>query len=149
MSVEASIDISFSENNREVLFSTISVLNESGWSLKDERGKILYLPVGDDDLFEWQDDLTSEEALKSIIDTKIQQNELVGIYMYWQNPRVSIALLFRMNRPLGIGLNVDRKKLNGEDHRAITDVNWYLQRILVPLRNRKLPIEAFTFSELQ
>jgi hypothetical protein len=131
MSVDATISMCLN-NNYEPL-DIIEILLEFGWTLNDYGG-ISYLPLGDVDAFNWQtqQQMTFEE-LKKIITSKQQTNEVVGIVMTWKDTLIGCTFLLRKNSILSIGLGVDRQIKELNKNYQITDFNWYLEKLLLPL----------------
>jgi hypothetical protein len=85
MAVSASIDIRL--GNQDVPISKsqlIKQLLDFGWTLND-CGKVSYLPIGDEDRFDWQREEISIESLMAILDEKEKHGETIGVAMTWQN----------------------------------------------------------------
>ncbi|WP_160676550.1 hypothetical protein [Clostridium sp. C8-1-8] len=145
MSVSASITVQLGKRSNEKI-SAIQLINAfilNKWRVHD-NGKALYLPLGDDDHFDWQCNKISEEELMSIFHKKEDRGEKIGLLMLWDNTDVGVELLISSELELMFSLSVNRKTIgNG----SITDVNWYLERIISLLKNNDYIIEAFSFEQ--
>ena len=69
--------------------------------------------------------------------------------MYWRDTNIGITLLIHSYKEFSISLSINRKKINVEDARSVTDINWYVQTIIETLKKQKYQIERFTFEECQ
>lgn len=71
MSISASISIQLGKKGNEKIHAKelINTLVSDKWELQND-GKISYLPLGDDDDFDWQDDEITIKELLDIIDKK-------------------------------------------------------------------------------
>jgi len=49
------------------VFYLIDLLCKGGWTVYNEKGNIEYLPIGDDELYNWQEDRISYEELRDIV----------------------------------------------------------------------------------
>ncbi len=149
MSVSASIDIKLSEIKRTQISATeiIEVLVSSGWNLF--HGEYLsYLPLGDKDDFDWQDKKDmSWNALTKIIEAKEQAKEIVGIMMTWENTKIGGDFLFWPPKTsycntFSLSTNNNRQVISLTNDYNITDFQWYLPKLLIPL-NKAFTIESF------
>ena len=149
MSVEASIDIKLNENIDYRIMDIIEALIKGGWTLKNGQYEVSYLPIGDEDHFDWLEKSITHDELRRIIEEKENLNEVVGIKMYWRDTNIGITLLIHSYKEFSISLSINRKKINVEDARSVTDINWYVQTIIETLKKQKYQIERFTFEEYQ
>lgn len=148
MSISASISIQLGKKGNEKIHAKelINTLVSDKWELQND-GKISYLPLGDDDDFDWQDDEITIKELLDIIDKKEKLGEIVGVSMLWDTTDIGVQLLIRSELELSFLLNVNRKTLISSDSKNLTDVNWYLERIILVLKKNNYTIESFTFDE--
>ncbi len=153
MSVSASIDINLSKNegkNRSTV-EIIEVLVNFGWNLVHDT-YISYLPLGDKDDFDWQAEKgMSFETLTKIIEVKEQAEETVGIIMTWKDTDIGGTFLFWPPNKDNLGtfsmnIGINRQIITLTDDYNITDFQWYLPKLLVPL-NRILTVEYFSFEQ--
>ena len=140
MSISASINITVgSELSTKKI---IKIFTSHGWSLIED-GKTTYLPLNDD-MFDWKSEEISLDLLWNIINQKEKSGELIGIIMWWKKTKIGITILIHSDFSLNISFDVNRKKINPSD---ITDVSWYLERIIFPLQNNGCIIESFSFEQ--
>lgn len=145
MAVLASIDVnlitSFGRvSTKKVLMS----LYDFGWSF-DDHGKVSYLPIGDEDNFSWKSEQMSTEDLLEIIELKEKMSEVNGVTMTWKNTGIGGDFLFWTDGNISINLTVNRKLI--DDEIKITDVNWYLTKLLPPLKQNDVYISSFRYEE--
>jgi hypothetical protein len=148
MSVSASIQI---ELKKEILENVsivkiVHLLLNFGWTLND-HGKTSYLPVGDRDVFDWQYEDVSFNHLKKVIQEKEKIGEVVGIVMTWKDENVGGSFLFFGKGKLSVSLDINRKLLVDSKEFKITDVNWYLERLLPIFNQGETLVEYFTYEE--
>ena len=140
MSHVAGIDITVSSSVHSTV-ALVDVFLNSGWSINDDK-HISYLPLGDEDEFNWQDDtLESWPKVVEILQEKEKARELIGLVMTWKDTDIGGEFLFfpGMKR-LSVGWNVNRRTL--QHCAGFTDHSWYLSRILAPLLQACVVIES-------
>lgn len=159
MSLEASIDLRIVENtlSQAVIRPTeiLKMLISHGWNIKGENGYIMYLPLGDDDMFNWIDSKMNETSLVEVLEEKERLGELIGVGLRWQDTDLTGEVLLRCdedNRKKGMFANMsyclsNRKILADYGNFKITDVNWYLERLLPIFNQGDTIVEYFTYSE--
>ena len=76
MSREAILEINCSRYSERII-DVINLFNESGWKYYDLENNIEYLPLGDEDEFDWQKKILSDSELQEIINNKQDKFELV------------------------------------------------------------------------
>lgn len=143
MSVSASIDIRLG-NRKDVPISKtqlIKQLLDFGWTLND-CGEVSYLPIGDEDRFDWQRENISTESLMVTLGEKEKRGELIGVAMTWKDTGIGGAFLLMENGEVSVCLTNNRKSLEG-----ITDVNWYLAKLLPAFSQNNLIVESFSYEE--
>lgn len=153
MSVSASIDIGLSKNHgkQKSAVEIIKELVKFGWNLVHDE-YVSYLPIGDKDDFNWQAEKSMRfETLTKIIEAKEQAEEIVGIIMTWKNTDIGGTFLFWPPKDkldtFSMNININRKTISLSDNYAITDFQWYIPKLLVPL-NKVWPVEHFSFQQL-
>ena len=140
MSHAAGINISMSSNTKSTI-ELIDILLNNGWSVKDQ-GHISYLPLGDEDAFNWQHvAISSWPKIVETLKQKEKNRELIGLVMTWKDVNIGGEFLFFPDgRQFAISWSVNRKTLK---HCAdFTDHSWYLSRILTPLLKELIVIES-------
>ena len=119
----------------------IEILLNNGWSVKDQ-GHISYLPLGDEDAFNWQHvAISSWPKIVETLKQKEKNREMIGLVMTWKDVNIGGEFLFFPDgRQLAISWSVNRRTLK---HCAdFTDHSWYLSRILTPLLKECIVIES-------
>jgi hypothetical protein len=140
MSHAAGINITISSSAKSIL-ELIEVLLNNGWSVKD-HGHISYLPLGDEDTFNWQHvALATWPKIIETLKQKEKNRELIGLAMTWKETNIGGEFLFFPDRQrLAVSWSVNRKALK---HCAnFTDHSWYLTRMLTPLLKAYIVIES-------
>jgi len=140
MSHAAGINITISSSTKSIV-DLVEVLLHNGWLVND-HGHISYLPLGDEDAFNWQH--AAVESWPKIVETLKQKekiHELIGLVMTWKGTDIGGEFLFFPDgKRLAVGLSVNRRMLK---HCAdFTDHSWYLARILAPLLKECIVIES-------
>jgi len=129
MSISASIDLVF---DREVSPVTlIETLINFGWSVND-NGHISYLPLSDDDQFDWEwCDINRWSSVLSILTSKAALKETVGLALTWEDSNIGGEILILSDgRNICFSLTSNRKEINNNSY---TDFSWYLGKIIEPL----------------
>ncbi len=142
MSVSASIDVKIKVETKFFVLEVIKLLLAFGWCFNYD-GAVFYLPVGDDDNFDWYSDDISDDDLLDILREKEKLGELIGVAMTWENTGIGGGFLFRSDGTVLLNLNINRRKAEY----GFTDVNWYFSRIIPAFAVGKLHIESIEFSE--
>ena len=144
MSISASLDVAIASKPGYSITSSeiISILAKNGWKIKNEN-KILYLPLGDDDDFDWQEDQITESEFYEIAKQKQNNNEVIGVGMIWENTSIGGTLLVYPDHKISFSLSINLKTISN----GATDVNWYLDKILPYLESDLTTIETFSFIQ--
>ena len=130
MSISASIDVSILKNDiynfsaKDLLLEMI----DKGWKTR-KNNKICYLPLGDE-LFDWIEEEISELDLMKIILKKEQNNEIIGIVLFWEDTDIGISMLIFQNCQVTFNITINRMKLDNVSNIDITDINWYIKKII-------------------
>ncbi len=147
MSVSASIDIMLVNKNK-IAVSPVMVIKQLinyGWTLND-NGYTTYLPLDDDDNYNWTQESIGEESLMAIISQKELKREVVGLAMTWEHTGIGGAFLARIDGSVSVNLTINRKCIELSENK-FTDVNWYLHKLLFAFDNTEFSIETFSFEE--
>lgn len=128
----------------------IQLLLDNGWSISNSEGMVAYLPVGDNDSFNWQCVHMTEEELWRIIGVKTENNELIGLQLYWKSDNPGLDLLVSHSRDDGgdyfdvnIGMDLYRKDIISE--LSLPNYNWYARHILTHFW-KKYHISQYSFQ---
>lgn len=141
MSISSSIEIALSKPVARMII--LQKLVEFGWSYND-HGKVTFLPIGDVDDFDWQHECIPLEELFKILAEKDNQKELIGVVMTWRDTNIGGTFLVRENGTIIMSPDINRRILNVESYNKITDINWYMTK-LVPVFGPLL--ESISYEE--
>lgn len=159
MSISASINLRIVDYHSGAVVSpikTITMLTDYGWNLINLEGSVFYLPVGDDDMFNWTDGKMDLPSLIKILEAKELKNELIGIGIRWQNTDIGGEILLwtekamlekKIHTSMSFCIDGSRKSLFDEGYPNITDVNWYLKRLLPIFSQDDTLIEYYTYNQ--
>lgn len=131
MSQTTYIDVKF--NNDIDIIQIILSLRKSGWT-ENDNGKILFLPLGDDD-YNWlrkpQDQFaTVLEEIKK----KQMQGETIGISMTWEDSNIGGQFVYLPeNNMLSFSVTINRIKLSNDPYNRFTAIDWYYTKIITAL----------------
>lgn len=107
---------------------------------------IMYLPVGERD-YDWQMvPVSMKDNVLEIIRRKDRMREEVGIDLVWQ--ATCVGGTFRATtgtHRLTMSVDINRRKLPNTG--GLTDVTWYLERLIVPLIGAGYFIEFVAFTD--
>lgn len=151
MSISASIDIKFvqCENNSISSIAILQKLLQFGWTFSD-YGMVSYLPVGDNDDYDWQRENISTDSIMKILSIKEQKKENIGVVLTWKDTDIGGQFLLWNDGNLSINLTMNLKRLDGIDeinNINITDVSWYFARIIPAFIDKELSVESFSYHE--
>ena len=159
MSLDASVDFRVVDINSRVVVSplkVIEILSGNGWNLLNEDGYACYLPVGDNDMFDWTGSKISVSELMKILEKKEKNKELIGVRIAWKNTEIGGNLLLwdkdeakdkKIYAPISFDLDANRKILAEYDDFKITDVNWYLERLIPAFNQGDTLVECYKYDE--
>ena len=128
MSTIAYLDLELHARDDKMLSAKdiLSLLVKHNWSFFMD-GEAMFLPIGDDDMYDWQGTSTmSESALFDLAVQKSQLNERVGVSLYWKDSGVGGEVIIGRPNSLSFSLSANRRTIFDR----IPDVNWYLERLL-------------------
>lgn len=105
-------------------------LVRDGWVPNDE-GYIVFIPKGDNDLFDWQSSSPEEEArVWAELELKSASQEVLGLVLTWNEEPIGGEFVVRPDMSLSISLSINRRITEI----GLTDVSWYLDRIVPTLQ---------------
>lgn len=140
--MEALITLNCS-NHTENVVDIIKVFQQIGWSIYNPQGKIEYLPIGDDDDYDWQCEKISESKLYDIISEKIASGEQVGVNLFYNSGDEGVSLLAYNTNQIILGIGINRKTIaNG-----YTDMIWYMKNIVYKLLDVGVKLLAYELEE--
>ncbi len=158
MSVSASFDLRVVRSSGKELASQIEIIKalaNYGWSFF--RGEyVCYLPYGDNDNFNWTAEIISFESFLKILEQKEKRSELIGVSMTWKNSNIDGELLIwgaeearknKIHTPISFNMAANRKRFISQNNYEITDVNWYMEKLLPALNQNGMYVEYFSYEE--
>ncbi len=110
-----------------------------GWNL-NYNSTVSYLPLKDED-FNWCfDNIKDENKVFHIIHEKVQNQELVGITLMWENTDIGVnALFYPSLSEISFSTEINRKLIENLD---ITDYTWYIEKLIPCILILGLSIEV-------
>lgn len=146
MSVSASIDISILKNNIYNFSAKdlIAIMINNNWDVKKED-KVCYLPLGDN-LFEWTEKNISYSELMELVTQKEENSETIGLILYWKNTNIGVSMLIFDNLQVSFNITMNRRRLKSVRNMDITDINWYVQKIINCFD--KFKVTEITFNQV-
>ena len=141
MSIETSISIKTS--GKKAVTDLLESFNQIGWTLVDEQGKLTYLPLGDDDRFDWRNDHIGKDKLLNMISEKEKRGETIGVILYQKGTGIGVTLLAFNAKEILLSFNINRKN----KPKDITEREWLQKYIINELKNVGYPIATYTFEE--
>lgn len=132
-------------NYSKSLVDVLKVFQHIGWQIFNPQNKVEYLPVGDDDNYDWQVDEISESEVFDIISNKIALKEQVGINLYFSYGIEGVSLLAYDTKQIMLSLNIN--KLTVKDR--YTDMSWYIENIIYKLLNYGVKISSYKIEEYE
>jgi hypothetical protein len=158
MSVSAAVSlrvIQFNTDKPITPIETLEILVSYGWSLNRDR-YVSYLPLGKDDPFDCISEIMNKDSLFEILRKKEIQSELIVTSLTWQDSDIGGSLFLydekraledKICTPIVFSIDVNRKKLVLESAYEMTDVNWYLKRLLPAFSKNGMYVEYFEYNE--
>ena len=145
MGREAIIKLNCVCEHEEITF-LIDILCSGGWTVYNERHNIEYLPVGDEDDFDWKEDNISYYNLKQIVAMKQSMNELVGVHLFYKDTHHGIALLIQDLHNITISIDINRRSI-GEERDSLTDFEWYFSNVILLLNREETLQITYKFED--
>jgi len=128
MSVSANIHVNAVQKNTISVWKIIKALLDNGWEIF-KNGKITFLPLHDNDMYNWKDGSLTLTEFKSNLDEKENLSETIGVILYKGD--IGVTLLFMSCCEFIVGCDINRKVLPDS---GITDLSWYLSNIIIPIK---------------
>lgn len=131
---------SYSDN----IIDIINIFQKIGWNIYNPNGEIEFLPVGDDDKYDWQREKMSIDNLYEIVLKKLANNEQVGVDLFYKG-REGISLLAFNTEQILLSIIINRKLLD----KCHTDMRWYLEHIIYKLFECGVNILSYNLQEFE
>ncbi len=145
MAREAILEINCSRYSERIA-DIINLFNELGWKYYDDEKKVEYLPLGDDDDFDWKKRFLSENEIKELINNKQDKYERIGLSLYYENSKEGLTLLAKNTKEIVINLNINRRTIES-NRESVTDIGWYFNNIIQKFKESECPIDYIKFEE--
>jgi len=148
MSVSAHITWAIHKKNPKMTWvEIIQFILSKGWSINvDER--MSFLPLNDNDMYDWQYEEVNEERLFKILSDKDGLNESLGVCITWNDSGIGGELITLSEREIMFSISINRQTISLSEGGIITDVNWYLLKFnSIFSQIKDLVIIATNFSE--
>lgn len=145
MAREALLEINCSRYSERIV-DIIKLFDEIGWRYYDSGKNIVYLPLGDDDNFDWQKKFLSKNELHKLINSKQNNFEQIGLNLYCENSEEGLILLAKNTKEIVIDLNINRRTVEN-NRESITDIGWYFNNIIQRLKEKGCPVDYIKFEE--
>lgn len=131
----------YSENIIDIFF----VFQKIGWWIYNPQKKVEYLPIADNDNYDWQCEKMLEVDFYNIINNKINNKELVGVNLFYNNSDVGVSLLAYNTNQITLGISINRKTID----KRHTDMIWYLENIIYKLFEADVRLLSYRFEEFE
>lgn len=140
--MEASITLDCS-NYSENIIDIIKIFQRIGWNTHNSQGEVTYLPIGDNDMYNWVKQKLSKDELYTIISHKIIANEQIGIDLFYNNGNEGLSLLAYNTSQILLSLSINRKRIDTRH----TDMVWYWDNIIHRFMNEGIELLSYTLKE--
>lgn len=127
----------------ESIVDIVKEFQKIGWGILNPQGMVEYLPVGDNERYNWKEENIEESKLYDILLTKIARKELVGINLFYHGGTEGISMIADNTEEIILGLSINRKIIN-DNH---TDTAWYLENIIYKLLDNGVRLLAYKVEE--
>ena len=129
MSRSISFDVELYKNTsaKAILESLI----KAGWNPIIDNA-INYLPIGDNDMFDWTMEELTIDKLFEIIYLKEKMKETIGVQLNWENTDIGVTLSISNQKELYFIISINTKYIDRDVY--FVDFNWYAQKFLYPIQ---------------
>ena len=132
-------------NYSKSIADVLKIFQQIGWLIYNPQGKVEYLPIGDDDEYDWQCKEISEIELYDIISEKIAKKEQIGINLFYSNGAEGISLMAYNTSQIMLSITINRKTVKGK----YTDMAWYLENIIYKFLNINVRLLSYKIEEYE
>lgn len=132
-------------NCSERIVDVLKIFQQIGWYIYNPQGKVEYLPIGDDDEYDWQCKEISEIELYDIISEKNAKKEQIGINLFYSNGTEGISLMAYNTSQIMLSITINRKIVKGK----YTDMAWYLENIIYKFLNIDVRLLSYKIEEYE
>ena len=142
--MEALMELNFSKYSENML-DILKIFQQIGWNIYNYQGKIKYLPIGDNDDYDWQCEEISEIELYDIISEKVAKKEQVGVSLYDQNGAEGIDFIANATDQIILSIDINRKTVYGKH----TNMIWYIENIIYRLFDAGVRLVSYGVKEYE
>ncbi len=135
MARESFIEINYIDDKKPIYY-VADLLCRFGWSLYNPKGQIEYLPLGDNDDFNWKAEAMPKQELEQLMLEKQKNDELAGINLFYEGTDFGISLTGKNTDDICISLDINRYKID-ESRESLTNISWYFEKIIKILYSDK------------
>jgi len=129
MSVSAALKLSIYKKSTQISWvEIIQYLLSNGWSLNDHN-MMTYLPLHDNDMYDWKREQINEKCLMKILTDKENAKEPLGVCVIWKGSNTGGSFQTLSDEEMLFSISINRKTIQLCEGKTMTDVNWYLLRI--------------------
>ena len=142
MSHSAGVDVSlYSPNNKLSGTCVIDLLLKKGWTI-DDHGFIFYLPLHDDEMFDWQREPVQKwPEIRTTLSQKERAEETIGLALTWQDSQIGGTFLVAASGThFSADWQINRQQVKCTP--TLTDHSWYLTRVLRPLLENGIQVKS-------
>ena len=148
MSLDISINIKLARKGDKKI-DTVTLLKNlisGGWNIVNNNS-ISYLPIGDDGDYDWQEDEMTIDDFFNIVRIKEENSEVIGVMIRWKDSEIGGSFLIYSNLEMTFSICINRKKIKLGNNEEITDINWYIERLIILLKSKNYIVESFSYEE--
>jgi len=142
--MESFLEIDCSGYSKNII-DILDVFHRIDWWIYNTENEVEYLPIADNDCFNWKCEKISEEEFRNIINTKKRNSELIGLNLFFNNSNIGISMLARDTKNITFGISINCKRLGN----GCTDMAWYIENIIYKLVGVGMRIVSYKFGEFE
>lgn len=142
--MESLITLNCSNYTKNIV-DVLRIFQQIGWDIYNPQGEVEYLPVGDDDMYNWQCEKMPESKLYDIVSEKMALKERIGVNLFYDNGIEGISLLAETPKQIVLGISVNRRIRKGR----YTDMAWYLENIIYKLLDIGVRLLSYELMEYE
>ena len=119
-----------------------------GWTIND-HGKMGFLPIHDNDMYNWQWEAINIDTLMEILREKEKFKEPLGVLITWKDSNIGGSLITYSMDEICLFITINRQVIQLREGLSMTDANWYLERIKpIFISGNGITISSIKFSEI-
>ena len=139
MSRSISLDIHIANNKPLCAKDIVKIFIDIGWVPFGRGGDVSYLPVKDNDQFNWKTEKIALDMLFAVIEEKEAHNEIIDIVLWHKDSNAGATMLIHEPNKISLSLDVNRRYINTE--RQTLDFNWYAVTIIEKMQEQNLHVD--------